>query len=66
MLGAYYFDHHATESSNCNIDKVPNWEPCRFKINADHRSNFKINKQKEDVCEARATSGDHSDESCCR
>jgi hypothetical protein len=62
MLGAYYFDQHAAESSNCNIDQVSNWEPRRSEINADHRPDFKIDKQKEDVSKARVTSGGHSDE----
>ena len=66
MLGAHYFDQHAAESSNCNIDQVSHREPSRLEINADHRSDFKINKQEEDVSEARATLGGHSDESCGR
>src|SRR5215471_14998161 len=66
MLGAYDFDQHAPESGNCNIDQVSYREARGFEINADHRSNFKIDEQEEDVSEARLTLGDHSDESCNR
>src|SRR5262245_55001702 len=65
VLGAYNFDQHASERRNCNIDQVPHGE-VRGLENADHRSNFKIDEQEEDVSEARATLGGHSDERCSR
>ena len=51
MFGPHYFDKHATESSNCNVNEVSNGEPCRLEVNADHRPNFQINEQEEDVLE---------------
>jgi hypothetical protein len=64
MFGTHYLDQHAAESSNCDIEQVSNRQSCRYEINADHRSNLKIDKQEEDVSEARATFGGHADESC--
>jgi len=44
MLGAYDFDQHARESGNCDIDQVSYREARGLEINADHRSNFKIDE----------------------
>jgi len=66
MLGAYDLDQHPAKSRNRNIDQVSYREARGFEINADYRSNFKIDEQEEDVSEARLTLGSHSDESCSR
>src|SRR5262249_46834386 len=60
------FRSAAPERRNRNIDQVPHGEVRGLEINADHRSNFKIDEQEEDVAEARPTWGGHSDESCSR
>src|SRR5215467_12313089 len=60
------FDQHAAESRDCNIDQVPNREAGGLEINADHRSDFEIDEQEENVSEARAALGGHADESRAR
>ena len=66
VLGAYDFDQHAAESRDCNIDQVSYREAGGLEIDADHRSNLKIDEQEENVSEARVASGGHADESCGR
>jgi hypothetical protein len=54
VLGADDFDQHAAESRDCNIDQVAYREAGGLEVNADHRSDFEIDEQEQNVSEARA------------
>ena len=66
MLCANELNKNASQSGDRNVDQVAYRQPCRFEVNSNHRPDFEIDKQEQEVAKSGVPPMHHAQESIDR